>query len=71
LSAGRITLVLLFAAALGFSSYLIHERFFDWKPVYPSEQTRVVNDDGPLAERVIVVVVDGCRLDRLREARKP
>jgi len=71
LSAGRITLVLLFAAALGIASYLIHKRFFDWKPVYPSEPTREINEDGPLAERVIVVVIDGCRLDRFREARKP
>jgi arylsulfatase A-like enzyme len=70
LDAGRVSLVLLFIAALGIASYLIHGKFFDWKPVYPTEPTRDVNDDA-LAERVIVVVVDGCRLDRFREAEKP
>ncbi|MCA1717671.1 MAG: alkaline phosphatase family protein [Actinobacteria bacterium] len=71
LNAGRISLVLIFTAALGMASYLIHRKFFDWKPVYPTEPTRDVNDGAPLAERVIVVVIDGCRLDRFREAEKP
>jgi predicted AlkP superfamily pyrophosphatase or phosphodiesterase len=31
----------------------------------------VVNRDRPLARRVIVVVIDGCRLDRFHEAEKP
>jgi len=67
----RVALVLLFTAVLGIASYLIHRKFFDWKPVYPTEPTRDVNEDGPLAKRVIVVVIDGCRLDRFREAEKP
>ncbi len=71
LNAGRISLVLIFTAALGLASYLIHRKFFDWKPVYPTMHTRDVNDGAPLAERVIVVVIDGCRLDRFREAEKP
>lgn len=71
LSAGRAGLVLGFTAALGISSYLIHRRFFDWEPVYPSEPTRDVNRGEPLAKRVIVVVIDGCRLDRFHEAEKP
>jgi hypothetical protein len=71
LSAGRISLILLFTATLGIASYLIHKRFFNWKPVYPAEPTHKVNRNGPLAERVIVVVVDGCRLDRFHEAEKP
>jgi hypothetical protein len=70
-SAGRISLVLLFTAVLGVASYLIHDKFFDWKPVYPAERTRDVNGGAPLAKRVIVVVIDGCRLDRFREAEKP
>src|SRR3712207_7960691 len=45
--------------------------FFDWKPAYPVEPTREVNVGEPLARRVIVVVIDGCRLDRFREAEKP
>jgi len=71
LDAGRISLVLVFTAALGMVSYLIHRKFFDWKPVYPTERTREINNGEPLAERVLVVVVDGCRLDRFREAEKP
>jgi hypothetical protein len=68
---GRAGLVLGFTAALGVASYLIHNRFFDWKPVYPEGPTRDVNRSKPLAKRVIVVVIDGCRLDRFREAEKP
>jgi Sulfatase len=70
-SPGRAGLVLGFTAALGVASYVIHRKFFDWKPVYPDEPTRDANRDGPLAQRVIVVVIDGCRLDRFHEAEKP
>jgi hypothetical protein len=68
---GRAALVLGFTAAVGVASHLVHRRFFDWKPLYPAEPTRSVNREGPLAGRVIVVVIDGCRLDRFREAEKP
>ncbi len=71
LSAGRAGLVLGFTAVLALASALVHQRFFDWKPVYPSEPTLDVNGGAPLAKRVIVVVIDGCRLDRFREAKKP
>jgi hypothetical protein len=71
MSPGRAGFVMSFTVALGVSSYLIHRKFFDWKPVYPNEPTRDVNRNGPLARRVIVVVIDGCRLDRFREAEKP
>jgi predicted AlkP superfamily pyrophosphatase or phosphodiesterase len=39
--------------------------------VYPVEPTRELNRDAALARRVIVVVIDGCRLDRFHEAEKP
>ncbi|HEX2097769.1 MAG TPA: alkaline phosphatase family protein [Rubrobacteraceae bacterium] len=71
LSAGRTLLVLGFIAALAVTSYLVHERFFDWKPIYPAEPTRDVNVGRQLARRVIVIVIDGCRLDRFHEADKP
>ncbi len=71
LSAGRVGLVLGFAAAAAFVSLYVHRRFFHWKPVYPVERTRDVNGGGALARRVIVVVIDGCRLDRFHEAEKP
>jgi hypothetical protein len=70
-SLGRAGLVLGFAAAVGVASYLIHRRYFDWRPVYPDEPTQKVNREGSLARRVIVIVIDGCRLDRFHEAEKP
>ena len=71
LATSRAGLVLGFTLVLAVASYLIHRFFFDWKPVYPSEPTRDVNLGEPLAKRVIVVVIDGCRLDRFNEAEKP
>src|ERR687896_90345 len=70
-SPGRAGLVLGFTATLGVASSVMHRNLFDWKPVYPDEPTRDVNRNGPLAKRVIVVVIDGCRLDRFHEAKKP
>ena len=71
LTPGRTALALGFTAALAVASYLVHKKCFDWKPEYPDEPTRDVNLGEPLARRVIVVVIDGCRLDRFREAEKP
>jgi hypothetical protein len=71
LAPGRVALVLGFTAVLAGASYLIHAKLFDWKPVYPEEPTRDINRGAPLAKRVIVVVIDGCRLDRFHEASKP
>jgi hypothetical protein len=71
LSLRRAGLVLGFAAAVGVASYLVHRLFFDWKPEYPREPTRDVNRGKPLARRVIIVVIDGCRRDRFHEAEKP
>src|SRR5918998_5695950 len=71
LSLGRAGLVLGFATAVGVGSYLVQRLFFDWKPEYPREPTREVNRGEPLARRVIIVVIDGCRRDRFHEAEKP
>lgn len=71
LTVGRAGLVLGFTMALAIASFLVHRFFFDWKPIYPSEPTREINRGEPLAKRVIVVVIDGCRLDRFHEAEKP
>jgi Sulfatase len=71
MSLGPAGLVLGFTVAVGVAGHLVHERFFDWKPVYSREPTEDVNRDGPLVRRVIVVVIDGCRLDRFHEAEKP
>lgn len=71
LSFERSGLVLGFTVALAVLSYLIHKVFFNWKPVYPVEPTQDVNLGEPLAKRVIVVVIDGCRVDRFHQAKKP
>ncbi|CAN5706190.1 hypothetical protein BH24ACT22_BH24ACT22_00580 [soil metagenome] len=71
LTTGRAGLVLTFTAVLAIATYLIHRRFFDWEPVYPSESTQDMSRGEPLAKRVFVVVIDGCRLDRFHEAEKP
>src|SRR5918997_3840144 len=68
---GRALAVLLFTAVAGLASWWVHRRFFDWKPVYPSRPTGVVNHGEALAKRVIVVVIDGCNLGRFHEAEKP
>ena len=68
---GRALAVLLFTAVAGLASWWVHRRFFDWKPVYPSRPTWVVNHGEALAKRVIVVVIDGCNLGRFHEAEKP
>ncbi len=71
LTSGRAGLVLGFTLVLAVAGFLIHRFLFDWKPVYPTEPTRDANRGEPLAKRVIVVVIDGCRLDRFHEAEKP
>ena len=71
LTGGRAGLVLGFTLVLAVASFLVHHFLFDWKPVYSAEPTRDVNRGEPLARRVIVVVIDGCRLDRFHEAEKP
>lgn len=68
---GRAAAILAFTALVGVGAWWVHRRFFDWKPVYPSGRTEIVNRGRGLAKRVIVVVIDGCRLDRFHEAEKP
>lgn len=68
---GQALAVLLFAAGVAVASTVVHRLLFDWKPRYPREPTREVNRGEALARRVIVVVIDGCRLDRFEEAEKP
>lgn len=55
LTTGRAGLVLGFTTVLGISSYPIHRKFFDWKPVYPTRPTETVNTGEPLDECCAVV----------------
>jgi hypothetical protein len=68
---GRAVAVVGFSGVVACAGYLVHRFFFRWKPEYPLEPTREVNGGSSLARRVIVVVIDGCRLDRFHEASKP
>ena len=57
---------------IGVSAVLIHQRFFTWLPLVPQTPTRVRNTAGKeIAKRVIVIAIDWCRADRLREAETP
>lgn len=64
--------ILLFAAGLGIFSFLIHGTLFNWKPVeYPNYAQKAAVDGVPLAKRVVVIVIDGCRKEKLYQADAP
>ncbi|WP_276915364.1 alkaline phosphatase family protein [Aneurinibacillus aneurinilyticus] len=53
-------------------AFLIHRYLFNWKPVeYPAYTNPADLPDEPLAKKVVVVVIDGCRKERLYEADAP
>ncbi|HEX6989812.1 MAG TPA: lysylphosphatidylglycerol synthase domain-containing protein [Bacillota bacterium] len=60
-----------FTAALGIAAVLIHQWFFTWAPPAPQTPTRLRSDGRPISRRFIAIVIDGCRLDKLREAHTP
>jgi len=65
------TTTLLFTLAVWAYSKGIHHQLFNWKP---EEIAAYTQDEAPkkaLADRVIMVVIDGCRKDRLAEANTP
>ncbi len=71
-SGGRALLVLGFTAAAAAVAVLVHQWFFTWAPVPSLVPTRHVNSSGTRhARRFLLIVIDGCRADRLREARTP
>jgi len=64
--------VLLFAAGLAVFSWVLHKLLFNWKPQeIPTFADRSSLPAQPLAKRVVVVVIDGCRKERLYEADAP
>lgn len=68
----RVLLVLAFTAMTAVVAVLVHQWFFTWAPAPSLVPTRHVNASGARhARRVLLVVIDGCRADRLREARTP
>ncbi|MED0758764.1 alkaline phosphatase family protein [Aneurinibacillus thermoaerophilus] len=64
--------LVVFSAALLVASYMIHKYLFNWKPVeYPTYTDPADLPKKPLAKKVVVVVIDGCRKERLYEADAP
>jgi len=53
------------------ATVLLHQWLFTWRPATPLSPTRRRNDGAPLCRRFILIVIDGCRRDRLLEARTP
>ncbi|MDN4593457.1 alkaline phosphatase family protein [Polycladomyces subterraneus] len=60
-----------FTAGFALYAYAVHRAFFDWRPEEPEQFTSTPLPKHPPARRVILVVIDGCRKDRLEEADTP
>ncbi|MDC3413208.1 alkaline phosphatase family protein [Terrihalobacillus insolitus] len=54
-------------------SYILHRYLFDWKPSEYKELTTEQHPNQPaeLSKKVIVIVIDGMRMDRFQEAQTP
>ena len=66
-----ITGTLIFSAVVALLSAVLHRLLFTWKPEEIPTYTSKAAVDSPKADRVIMVVIDGCRKDRLEEAKTP
>lgn len=60
-----------FLIAVAVSAVLVHQWFFTWTPAMPPTPSRPASVPARKAKRVIAIVIDGCRADRLREAHTP
>lgn len=70
-SAGSALAVEGLVLAIGLSAVMVHHWFFNWVPAVPLVPTLERNQGGALCRRFIAIVIDGCRADRLHEARTP
>ena len=69
---GTVIAVEAFIAVLGIAAVLVHQWFFTWPPAPSMRPTRLVAREGVRrCRRFIVIVIDGCRADRLLEADTP
>ena len=68
---GTVVVVEAFVLAVGVSALLLHQWFFTWPPAPPRVPTRLRSDGTRISRRFIAIVIDGCRVDRLLEARTP
>lgn len=61
----------IWVVAIGLSAALLHRWLFTWVPAPSLVPTRHRNTGAPVSGRFILIVIDGCRADRLREAYTP
>ncbi|MFN8585550.1 MAG: lysylphosphatidylglycerol synthase domain-containing protein [Dehalococcoidia bacterium] len=62
----------LFTLAIALAAVLVHQWWFTWAPALPQRGLRAVAAPATrMSRRVLVIAIDGCRADRLREARTP
>ena len=61
----------LFTLGVGATGLLVHQWFFKWPPAPSLAPTRLRGAGQRISRRFIVIVIDGCRADRLREADTP
>ena len=66
-----IVAILGFTTAVAVISLFAHRWLFTWRPHLPTTPRPVEPSADAPAERVLMIVIDGCRLDRLEEARTP
>ncbi len=71
--AGGVSLFALlgFTAILALVSLFAHRWLFTWRPHLPSMPRPIGPPERAPAARVLMIVIDGCRLDRLEEAETP
>ncbi|MFZ3579954.1 alkaline phosphatase family protein [Virgibacillus sp. DJP39] len=61
-----------FLIGLGVFSWILHHYLFDWKPVEKQTYTdNVKENDKPINNKVIMIVIDGMRKERFQEANTP
>ena len=61
-----------FFLALAVSALLLHQWFFTWPPAPSRVRTNMRATNGQrISRRFITIVIDGCRADRLLEAKTP
>lgn len=70
-SAGRVVALEVFAGVVGITALLAHQWGFTWVPALPQWLPARAASSARISRRVIVIAIDGCRADRLREARTP
>jgi hypothetical protein len=61
----------LFFSLVGIGSWLLHRLLFTWRPEEWPDMVAPADLGEAKADRVIIIVIDGCRKDRLAQAHTP